>query len=48
MLVKDFSHFTDRTGPDQRKIIEESKFLTDRIWSKQLLIVAGEDWKNIR
>ena len=43
VLIKDFSHFVDR-----QKSMTASDTKTDRIWTKTLFNLRGEQWRDVR
>ena len=45
--VKDFDHFVDRTSTETNKKFFAGGDL-DKLWSKQLTSLGGEDWKEVR
>merc|ERR1712038_1570947 len=47
IMVKDFDHFVDRQGAE----LMEKQFAggdTDKLWSRQLTSITGDEWKNVR
>jgi cytochrome P450 len=46
ILVRDFSHFTDRSFGGIKKGRGTSP--TDQMWKKQLLSLKGEDWRTVK
>ncbi|TRY70169.1 hypothetical protein TCAL_05204 [Tigriopus californicus] len=47
VLVRDFNNFVDRSGSITRDRSKHST-LTDKIWSRQLTTLVGDEWKCIR
>ena len=47
MLVKDFHHFADRIGPQQRQMVSNNTW-TDRLWNRQLIGLPANEWKDVR
>ena len=48
ITVKDFEYFVDRSSSGLLKRFFGSNTLADKIWSKQMTGLTGEDWKNLR
>ena len=48
ILVKDFDYFIDRMDYSWLKSFIESDKRSDKIWSKTLLNLCGDEWKNMR
>lgn len=46
-MVKDFNHFVDHTGPELVNMMTNN-LLTDQIWCRNIGMLRGDQWKDIR